>query len=119
MKVWILLTGCRRIHGNCWNNDGRLRNCKKERQYGHGYSSPYYQESTHDPGFENAELMCNYNGRTYSASYADLEFTLIDVSDDGNQIQVVFHKCQYEYTGIDLGTVYTGYLYDISGAFSF
>lgn len=87
-------------------------------EYEHGYSSPYYQESTHDPRFENAELMCNYIGRTYSASYADLEFTLIDVSDDGNQIQVVFHKCQYEYTGIDLGTVYTGYLYDISGGYT-
>ena len=70
---------------------------------------------TPDPRFQSAELMYNYEGRTFSSYEVNLEFKLTDVSANGDEIQVVFDKCQYPLSGIDLGTTYTGYLADIDG----
>ena len=84
-------------------------------EYEHGYSSPQYQPRVHDSRYDNALFMCDYEGSTYSCDYADLEFILTSVSDDGNTIEVMFTKNQYELTGIDLGAVYTGTLAKIQG----
>ena len=87
--------------------------------YEPGSSSPYYEETptVRDSRFETAVLMYDYEGRVYSSDYADLAFTLTGVYGAGaEEIQVVFHKCQYTLSGIDLGAVYTGTLTKIDGS---
>lgn len=84
-------------------------------EYQHGYSSPYYEETTVDHRYYDASQMYEYTGHVFSAKFIDLEFTLTGVYDNGDQIEVVFSKCQYELTGIDLGSTYTGYLENIKG----
>ena len=87
--------------------------------YEPGSSSPYYDETptVRDSRFESAVLMYDYEGRVYSSDYADLAFTLTGVYGAGaEEIDVVFHKCQYTLSGIDLGAVYTGTLTKIDGS---
>ena len=87
--------------------------------YEPGISSPYYDEyhAAADSRYESAVLMYDYEGRVYSSDYADLAFTLTGVYGAGaEEVTVVFHKCQYTLSGIDLGEVYTGTLSKIDGA---
>lgn len=86
--------------------------------YEYGDSSAKKEEYAEDTRFDNASLMFEYEGRTYSSEEVDLEFVLTEVSDGGDQIKVVFDKCQYPLSGIDLGEVYTGNLMKISGGYA-
>ena len=76
--------------------------------YEPGNSSSNGQQHSEYQHYKDPSIMYDYEGRTYNCDYAEMEFTLTDVSDNGEQIQVVFSKCGLEFSGIDLGEVYTG-----------
>lgn len=103
------------------NDNERVSILNNPDDYESGESSPNSDasssgSSTADSPYKSAASMAKLEGRTFSADDVDLEFTLKDVSDGGNQIKVVFSECQYPLSGIDLGETYTGTLEKIDVA---